>query len=258
MVQGKIGRRYGTVVITRAVKGPKRNLYEWKCDCGKVGSCVPEKLFGGPCRSHRKIFPGRKFGHLTATGRYTNGKVWCKCACGKEKYIRADKLLESRIRSCGHCYQGRKLIGQQIGRLKIIRGWGGKRKPSHFLCRCVCGNLHTVRRDKLLNHTAPWDLSCGCARYEYIAAQPKKPVPRWCDRSYRLNGKYLYIIEEEGGNFKVGVSNNPERRLRLLQTGNPRKLDLISVFDNEPGLERLIHIVLDHRNLNGEWFRPHP
>lgn len=43
---------------------------------------------------------------------------------------------------------------------------------------------------------------------------------------------YLYIIAQgEGGPVKVGISADPEPRLRQLQTGNPRRLSLVGVWD---------------------------
>ena len=40
---------------------------------------------------------------------------------------------------------------------------------------------------------------------------------------------YVYIISN-GEDFKVGVSVNPEKRIKQLQTGNPRRLHLVATF----------------------------
>lgn len=75
---------------------------------------------------------------------------------------------------------------------------------------------------------------------------------------------YLYFIAESGkGNVpvKIGYSNDPERRVLDLQTGNPRKLKLsISLpFDSEElarEAERTFHWLAGkkHRSMAGEWF----
>ena len=125
----------------------------------------------------------------------------------------------------------------------------GTRKPL-YRCLCDCGRTVTAPLWRI-----KWWEICGCR-----PGKPRKPrkKPRWRGRTYPngLKHKNLYVIEEEGGNFKVGVSNDVVQRLKMLQCGNPRKLRVVEVFDNEPGLEKLIHITLDHRKLNGEWFRP--
>ena len=75
----------------------------------------------------------------------------------------------------------------------------------------------------------------------------------------------------EGGNtipktgyFKVGVSyDDPGKRLRQLQTGNPRELTLPyhNAVSNMIGAEKVAHDDLDSKNLRGkenggkEWFK---
>ena len=56
---------------------------------------------------------------------------------------------------------------------------------------------------------------------------------------------FVYIIREEGNKrFKVGVSNNPEKRLKTLQTGSPEDLTLIytsMVCSNSFEIESSVH-----------------
>lgn len=75
---------------------------------------------------------------------------------------------------------------------------------------------------------------------------------------------YVYFIQETGkGNkpVKIGYSNDPERRLTDLQTGNPRKLKLsISLPFESESLAREAEQTFQwlaakkHRSLEGEWF----
>lgn len=72
---------------------------------------------------------------------------------------------------------------------------------------------------------------------------------------------YLYVIAAEAhphGPCKLGVSADPDQRLRRLQTGHP---DRLRVYHREPvdadkvkTLEKLLHRDLHHTRQRGEWF----
>lgn len=77
-------------------------------------------------------------------------------------------------------------------------------------------------------------------------------------RSERIH-RYIYIIHQENTDFyKIGYSQNPEQRLRELQTGSPFQLRLIEIYevtsDNAPYFENKIHGWLSFNRLQGEWF----
>jgi hypothetical protein len=66
----------------------------------------------------------------------------------------------------------------------------------------------------------------------------------------------LYVIAaSDQGPVKLGISNDPERRVRQLQTGHAAPLYL---FHSEPieqaFLERRLHKDLAHVRTRGEWF----
>ena len=80
---------------------------------------------------------------------------------------------------------------------------------------------------------------------------------------------YVYFVQEEksksgkGGNMpvKIGSTNDPERRVKTLQTGNPRKLIIKAslLFDERKQAEEmeftLHHLATKkHKRLVGEWF----
>ena len=53
---------------------------------------------------------------------------------------------------------------------------------------------------------------------------------------------HLYIIQSSNkGNFKIGRSKNPSKRLKQLQTGSPYKLKLVLVLEN--GSARLLRLL---------------
>ena len=79
---------------------------------------------------------------------------------------------------------------------------------------------------------------------------------------------YVYIIahEESGGAVgpvKVGVGGSPPKRLKALQTGNPKPLTLyyvLAVPDRKiaTSLEETFHALQKEHQLMGEWFNIEP
>ena len=72
-----------------------------------------------------------------------------------------------------------------------------------------------------------------------------------------LPDMYVYMIKEPStGNIKIGISQDPERRLRQLQTGNSSKLELVACakaenrYEDEMNLHRMVENML----VRGEWF----
>lgn len=73
-----------------------------------------------------------------------------------------------------------------------------------------------------------------------------------------LTHKKLYIIQMlETNFFKIGISMDPNDRLKNIQTSNPYKLALIKTYDCEKSfeVEKIIHTKMDKFNANGEWFK---
>ena len=69
----------------------------------------------------------------------------------------------------------------------------------------------------------------------------------------------LYIARESiTGNIKLGISKNPEARIKQLQTGNSSTLELLGVMDAPNGFmdESKIHKTLAANLIRGEWFSP--
>jgi hypothetical protein len=69
----------------------------------------------------------------------------------------------------------------------------------------------------------------------------------------------IYLIED-GNHFKIGISVNPNKRVKQLQTGNGSKLRIVKIFDNpskiynERLMERRLHFLLRQFKKTGEWF----
>ena len=77
-------------------------------------------------------------------------------------------------------------------------------------------------------------------------------------RLYTLKVMHLYIIQSDiSGNFKIGRSKHPARRLKQLQTGNPNKLKVVLVLENQGHREKMLHNRINRwvqKKSKGEWF----
>ncbi len=73
----------------------------------------------------------------------------------------------------------------------------------------------------------------------------------------------IYIIRMEGTNYhKIGIAENPKKRLSTLASGNPIQLKLIASFSTDEHTafcwdereEAEIHTELEAYRVRGEWF----
>lgn len=72
-----------------------------------------------------------------------------------------------------------------------------------------------------------------------------------------LPGLYVYAIRNTvTGNVKLGISRNPEARLKQLQTGNDCRLELVAMRPAAARFadEKALHNANAHARLSGEWF----
>lgn len=70
--------------------------------------------------------------------------------------------------------------------------------------------------------------------------------------------KYVYVAKESvSGRYKIGISKNPEARVKALNTGNPEQLKLVHAYlatDDGYKSESLAHAIFEEERLLGEWF----
>ena len=89
-------------------------------------------------------------------------------------------------------------------------------------------------------------------RYKYI--EPKQEVKELA---------YIYMITDSEGYVKVGVGNNPEKRLKQLQTGHASEISIYYTEEFECTrnrllkIERMIHreVGNKYKRTHGEWFK---
>ncbi len=60
---------------------------------------------------------GKKFGRLTVIDKLPDGKVLCRCECGKETVVYKSNLTSGHTKSCG-CLLPVDCSGQRQGRKK--------------------------------------------------------------------------------------------------------------------------------------------
>jgi hypothetical protein len=66
----------------------------------------------------------------------------------------------------------------------------------------------------------------------------------------------IYFIRAvNSGTIKIGVSNDPRRRLESMQTGSPEPLELLGVLPGGVDEERRLHRRFSAFRIHGEWFR---
>ena len=113
---------------------------------------------------------GQKFNKLTVLSKdeekNTNKRIYwkCKCDCGNEILVSADKLKSGHTKSCG-CLkreaQRQDLTGKTFGYWKVLSYAYTKDYQSYYNCQCICG-IVAIKQGKLLKngHTT----SCGCMK----------------------------------------------------------------------------------------------
>jgi hypothetical protein len=92
----------------------------------------------------------------------------------------------------------------------------------------------------------------------YLVTTQFMTVQNWYAISTRMTHSYIYIIGSVAPPYKVGISKDPKRRLKALQTGFPLPLSILHQVQlpatRTKLLETVIHRNLKHHRLAGEWF----
>jgi hypothetical protein len=82
---------------------------------------------------------------------------------------------------------------------------------------------------------------------------------RVCKRRAELRASgetFVYFVRDQSGYIKIGVSNNPERRLAAMQTSHAAPLTLLAVMPGTRFDEAGLHVRFSHLRRTGEWFAP--
>lgn len=139
---------------------------------------------------------GQRYGRLTVVGEShrANGVVWsCRCDCGTVVSALGSRLARGRTTSCG-CLRAEvphpnfvDMTNRRFGRLVAIQPAGRYRGQVKWLCRCDCGNEHTVSGEILRSGRSR---SCGCARRERTAAMGRATATHGGSRGVKRCPEY--------------------------------------------------------------------
>ena len=72
-----------------------------------------------------------------------------------------------------------------------------------------------------------------------------------------LPDRYIYAAQDSQGRLKIGISKNPEERVKQLNVGHPDNLELVytaKAIDNTYMSEQLAHEKCKDYHLRSEWF----
>lgn len=177
------GLRFGSLTVLGPTEKRQggRILWHCACDCGNTRDVVTSYLVKTPdiscgCRNRNAAadLTGRTFGELTVEGPAQRRRYWrVRCACGAEKEIRADSLIQGRTRTCGApCHQYRDVTGQRRGRLTAIAPAGRLEGGSPvWLWRCDCGSEMAASLQSVPSHHNRMCPACLRRRNQEIIAR---------------------------------------------------------------------------------------
>ena len=192
------GERFGMLTVFRFDSLRKGYAY-WlcKCDCGNTACVKSAALRSGHSKScgcgknHLEDLAGQRFGRLTAIevdkARTKRVGWFCRCDCGAQVSVSADKLKSGETKSCG-CYKS--------DRLSITKSTHGLARPGnvHYLHSAWC-----QMRARCQDATHPAYPSYGgrgitvCDRWEdfalFVSDVGERPEGRSLDRIDN-NGPY--------------------------------------------------------------------
>ncbi len=154
----------------------------------------------------------------------------------------------------------------------------GKMKKVHFalekdlwLNATEVAKLHNKRLDNywISNETIEYINALGKTKQELTMAEQGRyggtlihkdlhsHFLYWAQRrpSYIIHSEGIYIITD-GEYCKIGIATDIEQRVKQLQTGNARKLEVLHYekVRNAKKIESKLHKKMKHKRLSGEWF----
>ncbi|WP_171987926.1 GIY-YIG nuclease family protein [Streptomyces sp. MP131-18] len=126
-------------------------------------------------------------------------------------------------------------------------GWrvDGKRFAEILARLRRAGHLEEIEDDVFAVRRTP--CAARQSAHPRVPRQAKQPAPkRTC---------FVYAIREAGrGRVKIGRSENPQARLKVLRTGSPVALELLWSTRGGVELEAFLHDRFADRRVRGEWF----
>ncbi|QYB17539.1 hypothetical protein PV-S19_0175 [Pacmanvirus S19] len=126
--------------------------------------------------------------------------------------------------------------------------------------RCLHCNKIYSKKENLTRHIKSCKIKVRQSKF--VMNEPVNTEPMYLELEINKPDKieigYIYFITEIPFNnkVKIGMSKNPLKRIKQLQTGNPSKLVIYYTFESEDYklLERTLHNICADKKIINEWF----
>lgn len=166
-----------------------------------------------------------------------------------EAWFVANDVCEALELVNPHDALAKHVDSDDVAKYVVIDNAGRKQLTNHLSERGVLNLLIKSQRTppELLDEV----ISRVKGAKEIIAALEDFEIPE------NLPTMYVYAIRNNHtGRIKLGISENPERRLKELQIGNDCELELLAYREaaNRFKDEKAIHDKYQHLRVRGEWF----
>jgi len=169
---------------------------------------------------------------------------------GTERKVIGVKIPGLRL----HRFPKAELDLRRSGRLTLHASVGGGTYIVHQLRRRFRWSRIEAPKDDLVAFIAGWWPLRGerwwDGEYEPVETEVVPNLPR--------RTTYVYFAGAEDGPIKIGFAEDPEARLRILQTSYPYALRILGTIEGGQELERSYHRRFSKFRMRGEWFNRHP
>jgi hypothetical protein len=84
-----------------------------------------------------------------------------------------------------------------------------------------------------------------------------QPIKIEIEKEKKVYTTFIYVMKIDNTElYKIGVSSEPSKRLSVIQTGSPFKVDLVNTYkvSNAYKLEKELHDLFKEKRKKGEWF----
>jgi hypothetical protein len=116
--------------------------------------------------------------------------------------------------------------------------------------KCESGRVYNAENEKI---RIKWNRQLIAALSEKKEVLKESPE---LNKSSATGGERVYVVKG-AGMHKIGVSSDPRRRIKNLQTGSPVELELVyqsPPTDQATLVEQNVHESFDDFHSHGEWF----
>lgn len=256
------GKKFGKLTVLHdmgviSYKGShKEHRVKCRCDCGNEIIITARALQNesskgcGRCRQNNYI--GERFGKLVIIeqGFYKNYTLYfkCRCDCGNEKVVSLSHLLSGHTTSCNECTKY-DVIGKRFSHLVVLEYLGYidplQPKVPYYKCKCDCGNIKTINRQRLIRSHKYNITTCGDCYF----ALPDSYQPEYHDKCIKLAELWRAINSRCNNPNNVSFYRYGGRGIKC----EVDKMSFISAFYKDPSYQLNSGLQIDRIDNNGSY-----